>query len=100
MQKIYVYENKLFKETSIDLYVKFLQGLRIKYLGAEQDCLDWIVYSPYFSVEVNSNIKSISYGFVKTDNETIYCIDQEEYNNLINLLNIKSFEWYEQVQVI
>ena len=105
MKKIYVYEDKLFKESSVDLYVTHLLGLRIKYLTTKQDCLDWIVYSPYFLTDYTYTDRDqiiISYGLVKTyDNETIYYTDQHEFNKQINLSSsTKSFEWYDLNQAI
>jgi len=99
MNKIYVCGDRLFKESSIDLYVEYLLGLGIKYLTTKQDCLDWIVYSPYFVVSGTDQI-IISYGLVKTyDNELIYHIDQNEYTASLKT-NTKSFEWYDSVLAI
>jgi len=102
MQKIYVYENKLFKQSSIDLYVKHLLSLKIKNLSTKQDCLDWIVYSPYLFVDnLDLDAIAISYGLVKThDNQFIYYTDYYEYNEQVNLPSTKSFEWYNLIQII
>ncbi len=97
MQKIYVWENRLFKESSVDQYVDFLLSLGIKYLGTRQDCLEWIVYSPYFLVEsLDSGLESdhiiLSYGLAKTDdNETIYSTDQSDPT---------IFKWYSSIKAI
>ncbi len=103
MERIYVYKNKLFKETSIDLYVEYLLELKQKYLYTEQDCLDWIVYSPYFLLDTNFNeeITTISYGLIITySNEFIYLTDYNEFSEQMNLSTTKTFEWYDKIKVI
>jgi len=97
MQKIYVWRDKLFKESSIDLYVDYLITLKIKYLGTRQDCLDWIVYSPYFLVDMNSDTEPIimSYGLAKTnDGEQIYCTEFE------SIEKFDFIEWFDSVEAI
>lgn len=95
MRKIYVRENKLFKESSVDQYVDHLLSLRIKYLGTRQDCLDWIVYSPYFLVDdlvFDLDPIIISYGLAKTDGgELVYSTDQSDPN---------LFKWFDSVKAI
>jgi hypothetical protein len=64
-------------------------------LGTRQDCLDWIVYSPYFIVD-NLDSESdqifLSYGLAKTDGGDLeYTADPDSPSLL---------KWYESVKAI
>ena len=95
--KVYIWYDKAFINT--DKFADYLLKMKLPYLGTIQDCLDWIVYAPYFDLDAQS--QTISYGLVKNESdELVYFYNYEEFDEFIKLNEIKLSNWYENIEII
>lgn len=101
--RVYLFESKAF--ACIDKFAEHLMAQKIYGLGTIQDCLDWIVYSPYVDIDLNLDQdmeQSISYGMTKSDtNGVVYFFDKDSYWEYIqNDQDIQEYVWYQDVKII
>ena len=95
--KVYICNDKAFINT--DKFADYLLKMKLPHLGTIQDCLDWIVYAPYF--DIDSENQAISYGLVKTEyDELLYFYNYEDFEDFTKLNKNKLSNWYENIEII
>ena len=88
--KVYIFNNRLF--SSINVLID--EMLKTKYCSTEQDCYDEIVYM--YSIQVDNNLKNISYGFINTNKQKLLFSNKEYFDEYIteNTNEIIDYIWY------
>jgi hypothetical protein len=91
--KVYIFNNKLF--ASINVLID--EMLKTKYCSTVQDCYDDMVYM--YSIQVDNNLKNISYGFINTNKQKLLFSNKEYFDEYIteNTTKIIDYVWYDDI---
>ena len=89
--KVYIFNNRLFASINVLIH----EMLKSKYCSTEQDCYDDMVYM--YSIQVDDNLKNISYGFINTNKQKLLFSNKEYFDKYIleNITEIIDYIWYD-----